>query len=73
MKVQRGSLPGDTARSDNDNFRIKRYVAKYTINPPLRTASPTRWARSVGKWADIVILEARVLRRETCAHPPRRG
>jgi len=31
MKSQRGSLPGDGAR--NDNFRVKRYVAKYTINP----------------------------------------
>src|SRR5450631_3791315 len=31
MKVQRGSLPEDNAR--NDNFRVKRYVAKYTINP----------------------------------------
>ncbi|MGJ8868837.1 amidohydrolase family protein, partial [Salmonella enterica] len=33
MKVQRGSLTGDTAR--NDNTRIKRYVAKYTINPAI--------------------------------------
>src|SRR5919197_1249563 len=31
MKVQRGKLPGDTDR--NDNFRVKRYIAKYTINP----------------------------------------
>ena len=31
MKVQRGPLPGDSGR--NDNFRVKRYVAKYTINP----------------------------------------
>ncbi|MDX1434991.1 MAG: urease subunit alpha, partial [Gammaproteobacteria bacterium] len=33
MKVQRGSLPGDPAQ--NDNLRVKRYVAKYTINPAL--------------------------------------
>ncbi len=33
MKVQRGCLPEDSAQ--NDNFRIKRYVAKYTINPAL--------------------------------------
>lgn len=32
MKSQRGPLqPGE----DNDNFRIKRYVAKYTINPAI--------------------------------------
>jgi urease len=38
MKVQRGRLPGsgdsDPAK-DNDNFRIRRYVAKYTINPAI--------------------------------------
>ena len=33
MKRQRGALPGDPAR--NDNTRIKRYVAKYTINPAI--------------------------------------
>src|SRR6476659_758744 len=33
MKMQRGSLPEDTAR--HDNFRAKRYVAKYTINPAI--------------------------------------
>jgi urease subunit alpha len=33
MKVQRGALPGDSAR--NDNQRIKRYVSKYTINPAI--------------------------------------
>ena len=33
MKVQRGPLPEDSAR--NDNFRARRYVAKYTINPAL--------------------------------------
>src|ERR1700759_5584122 len=33
MKVQRGSLPEDPA--EHDNFRIKRYLAKYTINPAL--------------------------------------
>lgn len=34
MKVQRGRLT-EPAGSDNDNFRIKRYVAKYTINPAI--------------------------------------
>ena len=33
MKTQRGSLPEDSSR--NDNFRAKRYVAKYTINPAI--------------------------------------
>ena len=33
MKVQRGALPEDSER--NDNFRAKRYVAKYTINPAI--------------------------------------
>jgi urease subunit alpha len=33
MKQQRGKLAGDSAR--NDNFRVKRYIAKYTINPAI--------------------------------------
>ncbi len=33
MKVQRGALAEDNAR--NDNFRVKRYIAKYTINPAI--------------------------------------
>lgn len=33
MKVQRGPLGSSDA--DNDNFRIKRYIAKYTINPAI--------------------------------------
>ena len=33
MKVQRGRLPEETG--DNDNMRVKRYVAKYTINPAI--------------------------------------
>ena len=33
MKVQRGRLPGETG--DNDNMRVKRYIAKYTINPAI--------------------------------------
>ena len=33
MKVQRGALKED--KGDNDNFRVKRYVAKYTINPAI--------------------------------------
>ena len=33
MKVQRGRLPGETG--DNDNVRVRRYIAKYTINPAI--------------------------------------
>ena len=33
MKTQRGALPGDSER--NDNARVKRYIAKYTINPAI--------------------------------------
>ncbi|GKS83139.1 urease subunit alpha [Acidovorax sp. SUPP1855] len=54
MKAQRGTLDGDTAR--NDNTRIKRYVAKYTINPAIAHGiSHEVGSLEVGKWADIVI------------------
>ena len=43
MKQQRGSLAGDNAA---DNARVKRYIAKYTINPPSRRAWHGTWARS---------------------------
>lgn len=33
MKLQRGSI--DPSEPDNDNLRIKRYIAKYTINPAI--------------------------------------
>ncbi len=54
MKVQRGSLPEDHA--GNDNFRVKRYIAKYTINPAI-THGLDEWVGSVtiGKLADLVI------------------
>src|SRR6476660_5473821 len=54
MKVQRGSLPGDPAA--HDNFRVKRYVAKYTINPAL-THGVAHEVGSIepGKLADIVL------------------
>lgn len=56
MKVQRGALTGDGAR--NDNFRAKRYVAKYTINPAL-THGIAYEVGSIepGKWADLVLWE----------------
>jgi urease subunit alpha len=54
MKEQRGVLPGDS--SANDNFRAKRYVAKYTINPAV-THGIAQYAGSVeqGKIADLVL------------------
>ncbi len=54
MKIQRGALPQDPAR--HDNFRIKRYVAKYTINPAL-THGIARHVGSIepGKLADLVL------------------
>jgi urease subunit alpha len=53
MKVQRGALPGDGAR--NDNARVKRYIAKYTINPALAHGiSHEVGSIEEGKWADLV-------------------
>jgi urease subunit alpha len=54
MRVQRGSLTGDTARADN--ARVKRYVAKYTINPAV-THGISSIVGSVepGKLADLVL------------------
>jgi len=54
MKVQRGSLPQDSAR--HDNFRIKRYIAKYTINPALSHGIAHEVGSvEVGKLADLVL------------------
>lgn len=54
MKAQRGTLPEDSER--NDNFRAKRYVAKYTINPAISHGiSHEVGSLEVGKWADLVI------------------
>ncbi len=54
MKAQRGKLPGDTER--NDNARVKRYVAKYTINPAIAHGiSHEVGSVEVGKWADLVL------------------
>jgi urease subunit alpha len=54
MKQQRGTLPEDTAR--HDNFRVKRYIAKYTINPAI-TQGVSHIVGSVepGKLADLVL------------------
>ena len=54
MKVQRGSLAGDPA--ENDNTRLKRYVAKYTINPALSHGIAHEVGSvEVGKLADLVL------------------
>ncbi len=54
MKVQRGSLKGDPA--EHDNARIKRYIAKYTINPALSHGIAHEVGSiEVGKLADIVL------------------
>ena len=54
MKVQRGKLPGDTER--NDNARVKRYIAKLSINPAIAHGiSHEVGSIEVGKWADLVI------------------
>ena len=54
MRKQRGRLPGETG--DNDNLRVKRYIAKYTINPAL-THGIANHVGSVetGKMADLVL------------------
>lgn len=55
MKVQRGSLAED-AKNNNDNFRVKRYIAKYTINPAISHGiSEYTGSLEAGKLADIVL------------------
>ena len=54
MKVQRGALKEDSER--NDNFRVKRYIAKYTINPAITHGiAHTVGSIEVGKLADLVL------------------
>ena len=54
MKRQRGPLPEDSER--NDNFRVKRYIAKYTINPALTHGLAEHIGSvEVGKLADLVL------------------
>jgi urease subunit alpha len=54
MKRQRGALPGDSASSDN--FRARRYIAKYTINPAIAHGiSGHVGSIEVGKLADLVL------------------
>jgi urease subunit alpha len=54
MRVQRGSLAGDSA--DDDNNRVKRYIAKYTINPAVTHGIAHEVGSiAVGKLADLVL------------------
>ncbi len=54
MKVQRGRLPEESG--DNDNFRVKRYIAKYTINPAIAHGMAEHIGSvEVGKRADLVL------------------
>ncbi len=55
MKEERGPL-GVDAKNDNDNFRAKRYVAKYTINPAITNGiADYVGSVEVGKFADLVL------------------
>src|SRR5438552_3214029 len=54
MKGQRGQLKED--RPDNDNYRVKRYIAKYTINPAIaQGVAHELGSLEVGKRADLVL------------------
>ncbi|WP_299724269.1 urease subunit alpha [uncultured Tateyamaria sp.] len=54
MKKQRGALPEETG--DNDNFRVRRYIAKYTINPAIAHGIAHEIGSiEVGKRADLVL------------------
>ncbi len=56
MKVQRGPLPKE--RGDNDNFRVRRYIAKYTINPAIAHGmSAEIGSVEAGKRADLVLWD----------------
>ena len=60
MKDERGPLPEDQGH-DNDNFRVKRYIAKYTINPAI-THGISDYVGSIepGKFADLVMWETQL-------------
>ncbi|WP_439153887.1 urease subunit alpha [Yoonia sp.] len=56
MKVQRGALPGE--KGDNDNLRVRRYIAKYTINPAIAHGiSAHVGSVEEGKRADLVLWD----------------
>ena len=55
MRVQRGPLPEDNGKG-NDNFRARRYIAKYTINPAIAHGVAKHiGSMEVGKLADLVL------------------
>jgi urease subunit alpha len=55
MRIQRGLLPEDQERG-TDNFRVKRYIAKYTINPAItHGVSHEVGSIEIGKLADLVL------------------
>lgn len=54
MKDERGRLPEE--RGDSDNFRARRYIAKYTINPAIAHGMAHEIGSvEIGKWADLVL------------------
>ena len=56
MKAQRGPLIEE--KSNNDNFRVKRYIAKYTINPAIAHGiSDYVGSIEVGKRADLCVWD----------------
>ncbi|MBI3430986.1 MAG: urease subunit alpha [Hydrogenophilales bacterium] len=58
MKLQRGTLPEDAARGDGnaDNFRVMRYIAKYTVNPAITHGIGHEVGSiEIGKLADLVL------------------
>ncbi len=58
MKRQRGPLADEAGNSDvgYDNFRVKRYISKYTINPAIAHGmSHVIGSVEVGKFADLVL------------------
>ncbi|MBE0412104.1 MAG: amidohydrolase family protein [Yoonia sp.] len=60
MKVQRGALAGEAG--DNDNLRVRRYIAKYTINPAIaHDISAHVGSVELGKRADLVMWDTAFL------------
>jgi hypothetical protein len=68
MKVQRGAL-ARRPRGAADNFRVRRYIAKYTINPAITHGIATSSARSNRQAGRSGAVEARLLRREAQPDP----